>query len=226
MLLRICSRYTFIYEACMGKGKIAFSAEEQRAILLATQEVVKRIKPGRTHQPDYPGQIYRAFRYPDDALMRVEEWHWDWRGRLHRNPNEGPAHIIRDKNGIVHEEEYYWYGQHHRDNGPAHLGRAPDGFIYLENWYRYGRMHRDPADGPALQSWTVPGRADVISYYVHDFLFRDPRVGPMTYQVKNDQIVEPIYAKEIPPRPLPPINWLRKQYGRRKVNWYAPREDF
>lgn len=41
-------------------------------------------------------------------------------GQRHRDPNEGPAHIYRDREtGAVAQELYYWHGRLHRDGGPA-----------------------------------------------------------------------------------------------------------
>jgi hypothetical protein len=178
-------------------------------------------EPSYSDEPDYLGQLHR-YIYDEERRVILYEWHWDWRGRLHRNPKDGPAFLIRNEGGTVCHEEYYWHGKWHREDGPARISRGPGGFICLENWFRFGRLHRDPAEGPAMQIWDRPGKdGDVIAYYIHGFNFRDPRIGPMYYGLKNAEYVRPIYAQEIPPRPVPPLNWLRQQYGR-KNKWMEP----
>ncbi|MBB5048532.1 hypothetical protein HNR60_003299 [Rhodopseudomonas rhenobacensis] len=105
-------------------------------------------------------------------------------GRLHRDPSEGPAFVLRDEyDGSVIFLEYRWHGRLHRVGAPAfilYVGRFRSGTQAIrEEYYVSGRLHRDPAEGPAvIERNGATGTVVDEAYYVKNALHRDPTDGP------------------------------------------------
>jgi hypothetical protein len=148
--------------------------------------------------------------------QKSTERYYNERGLLHREPDEGPALTVWRENGNVAEVVYYWHGLRHREGGPALIwySREKD-VVWQERWYRYGRLHRDPREGPADIEWN--GRNYLVGkfYYIHGYHFRDPREGPVSadYNGREDWVTSENYSEHIPPRPRPPLSWLRQTFG-------------
>jgi hypothetical protein len=149
----------------------------------------------------------------DGRGLILREYHFDSRRLLHRDPEEGPAFIERYLDGSLSYVKYVWHGLLHRDGGPARLSYGTDGFIVNEEWCRFNLVHRDPRDGPAIQTWLREGEAEFISYSLYGYPFRDPREGPYGWSVKGGKITGERFTAETPPRPKPPLSWLRETYG-------------
>jgi hypothetical protein len=202
--------------------RICFSENEREAILRATWEIAHKCAASRhvvTEQemkdrdwtrylpPQYPGQSWRRV-YSDEDDKAWREWHYDWRGRIHRDPSEGPAYIEHYwEDGSLYREDYVWHGKLHRIDGPAWRLYSPDGTVHSEDWYRFGRLHRDPFEGPAYFG------DGMTCYCWHGYDFRDPRLGPTRIDTLPGGVIQETYAEDIPPRPIPPINWLRRTFG-------------
>jgi len=103
-------------------------------------------------------------------------------GKKHRDPSEGPAHILRNaETGSVAWEFYYVNDKLHRADGPAEICYFFDGGIAEETWYDTGIIHRDSKAGPAhLERWRTDGvTVPVVTEYMHyGHHFRDPNKGP------------------------------------------------
>jgi hypothetical protein len=149
-----------------------------------------------------------------EGCLRTEEYYFDARRLLHRDPDAGPAYVSRYGDAIM-KAEYRWHGLLHRDDGPALLTYFDDGWPWIEGWFRFNRCHRDPQEGPAYVCWRWNRVPEVYSYYLHDYDFRDPRVGPHSIKFDRDtgEEVGWHYLDEIPPCPKPPYSWFRKTYG-------------
>lgn len=99
-------------------------------------------------------------------------------GRLHRDPNEGPAFIVRNPaTGLLVKQRYYWHGRLHRPNGPARRAYDENGMLLYEQYYCHGVMNRDPGQGPAWIERQVDG--SLTGYYVvNDKLLREAPASP------------------------------------------------
>jgi hypothetical protein len=149
----------------------------------------------------------------DGYSLSIREYHFDARGLLHRDPDDGPAYVHRYA-GEIQKVEYRWHGLLHREDGPALLTYNA-GEPEIEGWFRFNRCHRDPRDGPAYVCWGLDRIPMIYSYYLHDYDFRDPRAGPhsIIFDKKTGEEVGWHYLDEIPPSPKPPYSWFRKTYG-------------
>jgi hypothetical protein len=148
------------------------------------------------------------------------ERHYDGQGQLHREPDEGPASIIRV--GDTLHLQYRWHGLFHREREPAKLSfDLKTGFVWMQVYYRYGVIHRDPREGPALQNWVTEKECDVIAWYWHGYEYRDPREGPRSFVFSRyGNPRNKIYSEEIPPVSPPTRRWLRETYG--EIKWPQP----
>jgi hypothetical protein len=113
----------------------------------------------------------------DSGILIEEAYRLD--GKLHRDPNEGPAYIRRSSEGTgVVEERYCWHGRLHRENGPAYVLYSTDRTVLIdEHYHRHGLLHRDPKEGPA---WIerVGSLVVVEEYCFNGQRYRDPADGP------------------------------------------------
>jgi hypothetical protein len=154
--------------------------------------------------------------------QKRSEIYYDERGLLHRDSDEGPAKTVWWPSGNVAEIVYCWHGLRHRDGSPAlvwYEDRKEDGknVPSHERWYRYGRRHRDAREGAAVTDWDGLNCPVSKFYYIHGYSFRDPRDGPESADFRlgrEDCCTWEAYSEHIPPRPRPPISWLRQKYGR------------
>lgn len=145
-------------------------------------------------------------------VLRIE--YFDKAGRLHRDPEDGPAQIIYGKTELPKTVRFYWRGFKHNDlNRPSVITYAPWGQVVSETWYSYGLRHRDPKVGPAHRQYSHEGLEEVI-YWVHGYLARDPREGPFwsDYDQRGGGAdrylnVEPPTAGRVP------LRWLRQIHG-------------
>jgi hypothetical protein len=148
--------------------------------------------------------------------QKSTELYYDERGLLHREPDEGPAKITWWANGSIYEVVYCWHGLRHREDGPARILYAEKrNFAFEEHWYRYGRLHRDPREGAAETFWDGPDHLQTKLYYIHGYHFRDPREGPcaVDFRGREDWVTSEHHSEQIPPRPRPPLKWLRRTFG-------------
>lgn len=103
-------------------------------------------EPTVTFEPedDQDDELHDLLREGEGFIAEV--WRND-RGEVHRL--DGPARIIRDKNGNVDREEWWKNGLLHREDGPAIVTNYQSGaFGYCHKWFREGRLHRER--GPAI----------------------------------------------------------------------------
>lgn len=126
-------------------------------------------------------------------------------GRLHREPNDGPALIKRAPTGQILEYSYCLKGQWHREDGPAHATFDASGAILEEAYSRDGYLHRDPKEGPAFTSRNVHGVVLHEHYIFHMEYYRDPADGPNFIRRDDSGIlIEERYSKpgdQLPGRP-------------------------
>lgn len=126
---------------------------------------------GRLHRKGGPARMELLGVGPENRTIVNEEYRI--RGRDHRDPADGPAHIQRDvKTGIVESESYCVHGKFHRDprQGPALIGRdIKTGRVTSERYYVNGKRHRDPEQGPAFITYNPKtGRPLQMAYFVDD----------------------------------------------------------
>src|ERR1700674_3153325 len=114
-----------------------------------------------------------------ESGITVEEKHL-LDGRLHRDPNEGPALIRCDPTtSIVIVEEYHYEGRRHRLNGPALLHRdCLTGNILAEKYYVNGVPHREGGFALSEIREGVSGEQEVCGYYLNGKLHRPAAEGP------------------------------------------------
>jgi hypothetical protein len=154
--------------------------------------------------------------YESNPQQKRQELYFDERGLLHREPDEGPAKVHWREDGNFAEVSYFWHGLRHREGGPALVYFAEKKDVpWQERWYRYGRLHRDQREGPAAIDWNGPNYLVGKFYYIHGYPFRDPRDGPEVadFNGREDWCTSEVFSDEIPPRPRPPISWLRHKFG-------------
>lgn len=135
-------------------------------------------------------------------------------GRLHRDPNEGPAYVYRDpETGVVCEERYCWHGRLHREGGPAKVSYGGGGTVMLdEMYYRHGLLHRDPKLGPAYFERNDDGVAFMEVYYFNGSQYRDPADGPHLIARYDDGRIEAEEYSE-PGQTPPPRRPASKRRG-------------
>ena len=157
---------------------------------------------------------YRLTREIDlqTGVVVVEEYRLN--GKLHREPNEGPAYVYRNpEDGLIGQERYYWHGRLHRSDGPARVAYDITSTIMLEeNYYHHGLLHRDPKQGAAFIERNGDGVVVTENYFVNGFLYRDPADGPRHISRRDDGSVarqEFSELDEMPPCARPP----RKRKG-------------
>lgn len=121
-------------------------------------------------------------RMADGAVVTT---YWR-RGRLHRDPIEGPAQHIQRGDHVL--AEYYVDGELHRDgkDGPAVTYTYLEGNqIAGEEYFEDGVWQRPSADGPAVFQRDHGGRI-VRELYIEDgCLHRDPASGPARYAIED-----------------------------------------
>ena len=150
-----------------------------------------------------------------DTGLIIEECH-RLNGRLHRDPNEGPAVIKRDVNG-VRVEQYFWQGKLHRTDGPAVVERDTEGRLEQLAWFHQGRHHRD--DGPALMIYERGGMFHSHSWYRHGENHRDPNDGPAHIAFSDGVLDEVTYTCEGLDWRDPTQGPWQTRYERGKVLW-------
>ena len=134
---------------------------------------------GRLHREANAGPAY-VERDRKTGVLYEERYYWN--GKLHRQ--DGPANLTRNLCGVVTSEIYYRHGLVHRnpDDGPAYMERNRSGTVVVMEAYRlYGKAYRHPDMGPwAIGRCHETGKVQSQQYLRLDELF-DPSRPPLRY---------------------------------------------